>query len=83
MGAVRSPRPVPAVCNERLVEVEILKKKYNNLNEETYWAGLLSDTTQVERPQNGARSHDLPGSMVAQRVEAKHMPGKSEINANC
>lgn len=46
----------------------------------THCDGLVSDTTQVERPQNGARSHDLPGSMVAQRVEAKHIPGKSMEN---
>lgn len=31
----------------------------------------------MERPQNGANSHVLPGSTVAHRVEAKHMPGKS------
>lgn len=39
--------------------------------------GLSSETTQVERPQNGVSSQVLPGSTVAQRVEAKHMPGKS------
>lgn len=38
---------------------------------------MFSETTQVDRPQNGARSQDLPGSIVAQRVEAKHIPGKS------
>lgn len=37
-----------------------------------------SARTQVDRPQNGANSHVWPGSMVAHRVEAKHMPGKSE-----
>lgn len=39
--------------------------------------GWSSETTQVERPQNGANSQVRPGSTVAQRVEAKHMPGKS------
>lgn len=33
----------------------------------------------VERPQNGVKSHVLPGSIVAQSVEAKHIPGKSII----
>jgi hypothetical protein len=41
---------------------------------------LWSDTTHVERPQNGANSHVLPGSTVAQRVLAKHIPGKSKNN---
>lgn len=38
---------------------------------------LSSAGTQVDRPQNGVRSHDFVGSMVAHLVEAKHMPGKS------
>lgn len=38
---------------------------------------MSSDTTHVERPQNGAKSHDLPGSTVAHFVLAKHIPGKS------
>lgn len=41
--------------------------------------GSSSLSIQVERPQNGVKSHVLPGSTVAQRVEAKHMPGKSLI----
>jgi hypothetical protein len=41
---------------------------------------LWSETTHVERPQNGANSHVLPGSTVAQRVLAKHIPGKSKNN---
>jgi hypothetical protein len=41
---------------------------------------LSSETTQVERPQNGANSHVLPGSTVAHLVLAKHMPGKSVID---
>lgn len=45
-------------------------------------AELSSATTQVERPQNGERSHVLPGSTVEQRVEAKHIPGKSEQKTN-
>lgn len=40
---------------------------------------LSSAGTQVERPQKGDSSHDLVGSMVAHLVDAKHMPGKSEI----
>lgn len=44
-----------------------------------YLLGWSLATTQVERPQNGVSSHVLPGSTVAQRVEAKHMPGKSKI----
>lgn len=44
--------------------------------------GLSSDTTQVERPQNGWSSQVLPGSTVAHLVEAKHIPGKSEIKRN-
>lgn len=39
------------------------------------------DKTQVDRPQNGVKSHILPGSNVAQRVDAKHIPGKSEKRA--
>lgn len=42
-----------------------------------YLAGFSSFCTQVERPQNGVKSQVLPGSTVVQRVEAKHMPGKS------
>lgn len=39
---------------------------------------LLSlETTHVDFPQNGVKSHDLPGSTVAHRVDAKHIPGKS------
>lgn len=38
---------------------------------------LSSAGTQVDRPQNGDRSQDFVGSMVAHLVEAKHMPGKS------
>lgn len=41
---------------------------------------LSSATMQVDLPQNGAKSHDLPGSTVAQRVDAKHIPGKSIKN---
>lgn len=41
---------------------------------------LSSAATQVERPQNGANSHEFPGSIVAQRVEAKQVPGKSANN---
>lgn len=44
----------------------------------THFGGVSSDTTQVERPQNGANSQVLPGSTVAQRVLAKHIPGKSK-----
>lgn len=44
--------------------------------------GLSSETTQVERPQKGDRSHVLPGSTVAHFVLAKHIPGKSKINKN-
>lgn len=43
---------------------------------------LSSAATQVERPQKGANSHEFPGSMVAQRVEAKHVPGKSGKSNN-
>ena len=35
-------------------------------------------STQVLRPQNGARSQVLPTSTVAQRVDAKQRPGKSK-----
>lgn len=48
----------------------------------TYCGDLSWLTTHVERPQNGVRSHVLPGSTVAQRVEAKHIPGKSENKEN-
>jgi hypothetical protein len=44
----------------------------------TYFGGVSSDTTHVDLPQNGLNSHALPGSTVAQRVDAKHIPGKSE-----
>lgn len=44
--------------------------------------GLSSLRTQVERPQKGLRSQVLPGSTVAQRVDAKHIPGKSENEPN-
>lgn len=37
----------------------------------------VSDFTHVDRPQNGVRSQLWPASTVAQRVEAKHTPGKS------
>lgn len=40
--------------------------------------GLSSETTQVERPQNGCSSQVLPGSTVAHLVLAKHIPGKSK-----
>lgn len=33
----------------------------------------------MDRPQNGVKSHDLPGSTVAHRVDAKHIPGKSML----
>lgn len=46
-------------------------------NKWIYFGGVSSETTQVERPQNGANSHVFPGSTVAQRVLAKHIPGKS------
>lgn len=40
---------------------------------------LLSfNLTHVDLPQNGVKSHDLPGSTVAHRVDAKHISGKSE-----
>ena len=38
---------------------------------------LSSAGTHVERPQNGVRSHDFVGSIVAHLVDAKHIPGKS------
>lgn len=44
-----------------------------------YLGGFSSLSAQVERPQNGVKSHDLPGSKVAHCVEAKHIPGKSII----
>lgn len=40
--------------------------------------GLSSDTTQVERPQNGCSSQVFSGSTVAHLVDAKHIPGKSK-----
>lgn len=43
----------------------------------SYLPLLSLDTTQVDLPQNGVKSHDLPGSTVAHRVDAKHIPGKS------
>lgn len=46
---------------------------------QSYFGGVSSDTTHVERPQNGANSHVLPGSTVAHLVDAKHIPGKSVI----
>lgn len=39
--------------------------------------GVSSLTAQVLRPQKGAKSQELPGSTVAQRVDAKQRPGKS------
>lgn len=42
-----------------------------------YLAELSSGTTHVDRPQNGLRSHCLPGSNIAHFVEAKQTPGKS------
>lgn len=39
--------------------------------------GLSSETTQVERPQNGCNSQLCPGSIVAHFVLAKHVFGKS------
>lgn len=39
--------------------------------------GLSSLSAQVLRPQKGAKSQELPGSTVAQRVDAKQRPGKS------
>lgn len=42
-----------------------------------YLAELSSGTTHVDRPQNGFRSHCLPGSNIAHFVEAKQTPGKS------
>lgn len=47
--------------------------------DKTHFGGLSSETTHVDRPQNGVNSHDLPGSTVAQRVLAKHIPGKSRF----
>lgn len=44
--------------------------------------GLSSLRTQVLRPQKGLKSQDLPGSTVAHRVLAKHIPGKSVTNQN-
>lgn len=38
---------------------------------------MSSETTHVERPQNGAKSQAFPGSTVAHFVLAKHIPGKS------
>lgn len=46
----------------------------------TYLPLLSLATTHVDLPQNGVRSHDLPGSTVAHRVDAKHIPGKSIQN---
>lgn len=46
----------------------------------TYCADFSWLTTHVDRPQNGVKSHVLPGSTVAQRVDAKHIPGKSVNN---
>lgn len=43
----------------------------------SYLPLLSFDTTHVDLPQNGVKSHDLPGSTVAHRVDAKHIPGKS------
>lgn len=47
-----------------------------------YFAELSSARTQVDLPQNGVRSQDLFTSTVAQRVDAKHIPGKSEKKKN-
>lgn len=38
--------------------------------------------THVDRPQNGVKSHDLPGGKVAHCVDAKHIPGKSSNTQN-
>lgn len=43
----------------------------------SYLPLLSLATTQVDFPQNGVKSHDLPGSTVAHLVDAKHIPGKS------
>lgn len=51
--------------------------KTPNKTKGIYFGGVSSETTHVERPQNGANSHVLPGSTVAHRVLAKHIPGKS------
>lgn len=51
----------------------------NQIN--TYRPLLSFDKTQVDLPQNGDKSHDLPGSTVAHFVDAKHIPGKS-IDSN-
>lgn len=55
-----------------------LKKFLDNKCVCTHCGDLSWLTTQVDRPQNGVRSHVLPGSTVAQRVDAKHIPGKSK-----
>lgn len=52
---------------------QIVKKKVN----QSYLPLLSFATTHVDLPQNGVKSHDLPGSTVAHRVDAKHIPGKS------
>lgn len=58
-----------------LSSVEFLIKPFPVL---PYFGGVSSETAQVERPQNGANSQVLPGSTVAHRVLAKHIPGKSK-----
>jgi hypothetical protein len=74
----RNLRRARAICGDGILL--IITIIYFHLN--SYFGGLCSETTQVERPQNGVSSHVLPGSTVAQRVLAKHIPGKSVIKRN-
>lgn len=61
--------------------MNLVRRVYGKLS---YFGGVSSDKTHVDRPQNGESSHVLPGSTVAQRVEAKHIPGKSKLKKkNC
>ena len=72
----RNLRRVQAIWKEKL-KFNFLMNKLGNFVT-NYFGGLWSETTHVDRPQNGANSHVLPGSTVAQRVLAKHIPGKSK-----
>lgn len=74
----RNPQPTRAICNLKFKSVKTTANCIEN-SAKNYFGGLSSETTQVDLPQNGANSHDLPGSTVAQRVLAKHIPGKSAM----
>ena len=76
MEVAHNLQPVPTVWNERKNIYMIQSMTCVKLI--CYFKGSASPTTQVERPQNGVKSHDFPGSTTEQRVEAKHIPGKSE-----